>query len=102
MARKLVKSDSGDIVNLDNALTIKLAKTVNRSGVFERFWSIYTSANWAPDSVSENENPDNFKAVELWVKRNMLSGAPPIRDEKGRFRKDTPAGNKPEEDTNGL
>ena len=101
MARKLVKSDSGDIVNLDNALTIKLVKTANRSGELERFWSIYTSANWAPDSVSEQDNSENFKAVELWVKRNMLSGEPP-RDEKGRFRKDTPAGKKPEEDTNGL
>lgn len=88
MARKLVKSDSGDIVNLDNALTIKLVKTANRSGELERFWSIYTSANWAPDSVSEQDNGENFKAVELWVKRNMLSGAPALRDEKGRFSKD--------------
>lgn len=105
MARKLVQSDSGDIVNLDNALTVKLSRMVNKSGRFERFWSIYTSPNWSPDSVSENENADNFKAVELWIKRNMISGAPPVRDDKGRFLKaaqPTTTDQSTTEDTHGI
>lgn len=86
MARKLIVSDRGNIVNLENVSLI--VPTTNDEGAITHLGLYYPGGPSSTPGrngavISAEVNPEGLKLVIEWMRRNSLQA--PARGEDGRF-----------------